>query len=133
MKTVFPFRGGRHAVVILFILSALSGRAYKFAFPPSAGESSNTVYQYIGGWNVTNASGGTNVWYPFGFCYPGTTNITIPSTVPSPAWLAISVMGTNFVATPYTNIIIYNTNTLAGMFTNNPTPPPAPPTNTITQ
>ncbi len=137
MKTVSPFLGGRHAVVILFfilfILSKFPAHAWHFSFPPSAGESSHAVFQYNAAWNYTNAAGTTNIWFPFGFCYSGTTNIAIPSTVPSPAWFAVSVVGTNFVATPYTNIIVYNTNTLAGIYTNVSVPPPAPVTNTITQ
>ena len=88
------------------------------------------VLQYNAGYQFTNYVGtngvSTNGWIPFGFCYPGTTNIPIPSTVPSPSYLAISVEGTNYVSGVYTNAVLYNTNTLAGTLTNNvKLPPPA--------
>ncbi len=119
-------------LLALLAVLALPSQAYKLSFAPSPGESSNTVYSYIGGWNFTNGGPTTNQWFTFGTCLPGTTNITITSAVPSPAYLAVAVMGTNFVVGPFTNVVLYNTNALATIYTNTPPPPPPAGTNNIT-
>jgi len=108
---------------LCFIVAAPLG-AYTFRFTASPDEPSNTVALYVGGWQYTNTPD-TNTWAPFGSCLVGSTNITIPATVPSPAWLAVSVVGTNYVAGVFTNRVLYNTNALAALYTNNPTPPRA--------
>jgi len=118
-------------LILCLCLLAVAARAYHFTFSPSPGESSNVVLQYNAGWQYTNFVGtngvSTNGWYPFGFCYPGTTNISIPSTVPSPAYLAISVEGTNYVSGPYTNATLYSTNFLSTNLPVTLNPPPSVP------
>ena len=123
------------AATALFILASgcwllATVQAYQFRFTPSPDEASNTVAQYIGGWQYTNTPD-TNTWSAFGYCLVGSTNIPIPAAVPSPSYLAVSVVGTNYVAGAFTNRVLYNTNTLAALYTNNPVAPRAAGTPTI--
>lgn len=120
----------RIAVVLLVIVHLLGGvialaQTYKLNFTKSPDETNGAVLAYIGVWEYTNAAS-SNTWAVFNSTPVGNTNMVITSLVPSPAYLAVQTQGTNYLLSAPTNIVLYNTNTLAGIYTNNPTPPRAP-------
>lgn len=117
--------------LLVHLLGALIAHAqsYKLNFTRSPDETNGTVLAYVGVWTYTNSfatnSTGTN-WFVFGTVAVGNTNFTIPSTVPSPAYLAVEAQSTNYLLSAPTNLVLYNTTTLATIYTNVPTAPKPP-------
>ena len=120
-------------IPIVILIIALKLGAYTLTFPLSPGESSNVVYSYHGVWCYTNMLY-SNQWFFFNSCPAGQTSMLISATVPSPAYVTVQVQGTNYLlSTPNpTNAVLYATNVLATVFTNQ-VPPLNPATNTISQ
>ena len=115
------------------LLAAVCLAGYTLTFtPPLPADTNGTLIGYQGFWQYTN-SVPTNAWYFFGGVNTGMTRISIPVYVGSPAWLVIRSLGTNGALSTNLTLILYNTNALAGAFTNNPLIiPPAPSTLAIT-
>lgn len=141
MKTFFSTRILTVAVAVavsLHLVGALFAAAqnYKLNFVPSPDETNNAVLAYVGVWTPTNSfatnSLGTN-WYVFANVVVGSTQFTIPSTVPSPAYLAVRTEGTNYLLSAPTNLVLYSTQALALIYTNQPAPPRAPSAPTLSQ
>lgn len=116
--------------------SVATPQNYKLNFAPSPDETNGSVLGYVGVWTPTNSfatnSPGTN-WYVFGRVAVGVTNLTISSTVVSPAYLAVQVQGTNYLLSTPTNLVLYNTAALALIYTNVPTAPRPAGTNFLSQ
>jgi hypothetical protein len=107
-------------------------KPYTLNFSKSPDETNNAVLGYIGVWQYTNTAYGTN-WHVFGSVIAGVTNLAIPTTVPTLTYLAVETQGTNYLLSSPTNLTFYDTNALAGIYTNNPTPPRPPGTNSLSQ
>lgn len=116
----------RIALPLILCLLPQAGRAYTLTYPLSPDDASGAITQYCGIYCYPTNLLGSNVWYQFGTAAAGKTNIPITSQVPSPAWLAVQSVGTNWLLSSPTNIVLYNTNALALVYTNTPTPPRAP-------
>ncbi len=129
-------------VVVLALIGHLLGtliasaQTYKLNFTRSPDETNGSVLGYIAVWTPTNSfatnSPGTN-WYVFGNAALGSSNLTIPSTVGSPAYLAVQTQGTNYLLSAPTNRVLFDTGALALIYTNNPAPPRPPSTPTLSQ
>ena len=120
------------ALAVVFHLVAVTAQTYKLNFTKSPDETNGAVLQYVGVWEYTNAAS-SNTWAVFGSVPAGATNLTITSLVPSPAYLAVETQGTNYLLSTPTNIVLYSTNALALIYTNNPVPPRAPGVPTLSQ
>lgn len=120
-------------IPIVILILALKLDAYNLTFPLSPGETNGTVYSYHGVWCYTNMLN-SNQWFFFNSCPAGNTSMLINASVPSPAYLTVQVVGTNYLlSTPNpTNAVLYATNVLATIYTNQ-VPPVNPSTNTISQ
>jgi hypothetical protein len=99
-----------------------SAQSYKMTFALSPDETNNAVAGYVGVWRFTNAAS-SNDWRTFILVPAGITNMPISSLVPSPAYLAVRTQGTNSLLSSPTNTVLYDTNALALVYTNVPTPP----------
>lgn len=108
--------------IAFWLLVMMTALAYTLGVVPSPDETNGTVLRYDAAWQYTNTTS-TNVWSLFGQCLAGSTNITITSQVPSPARIAVRVVGTNYTAGPFTNAVLYDTNALAVIYTNTPAAP----------
>jgi hypothetical protein len=126
MKTISLF-----IVAILMTLAAVA-QTYKLNWVKSPDETNGTVLGYIGVWRYTNAAS-SNDWRSFSSAPAGVTNMVINTMVYSPAYLAVRVQGTNLLLSSPTNVVLYDTNALALIYTNNPTPPRPPSTPTLSQ
>jgi hypothetical protein len=97
-----------------------SAFAYTLTFPPSPDEAAGKVNSYVGVWAYTNNYPTNAVWSPFGTAPTGATNMNITSLVPSPAYLAVEAVGTNYLVSLPTNIVVFNTNLNTAPYTNAP-------------
>jgi len=123
-------------VVALWLLAFSlqpSAFSYQLTYPLSPDDAGGAVTQYLGVWAITNNYPTNTVWNNFGQAPAGTTNIFINSAVPSPAYLAVRALGTNFLLSSPTNIVLYNTNALALIYTNVPVAPRSPGTPALSQ
>lgn len=109
---------------------SLPAQTYKLNFSRSPDDTNGAVLNYIGVWTYTNTFIATNTigtnWFAFGSVPAGSTNITIPATVPSPAYLAVESQGTNYLLSAPTNKVLYNAASLALIYTNVPAAPKPP-------
>lgn len=110
--------------------------------PRSPDETNHTVDRYRASWQYTNTTA-TNVWTAFA-TWPAWTNshatnlatnlavIPVPDEVPSLTWLSFQALGTNGVLSARSASLLYNTNALWPLITNQITPPRVPATGFLT-
>lgn len=119
-------RAGVAALLIFAFSLWTSAFAYQLTYPLSPDDTLGKITNYIGVWAITNNFPTNAIWNNFGQAPAGITNMPITSAVPSPSYLAVRAVGTNYLLSSPTNFVLYNTNALALIYTNVPTPPHSP-------